>query len=493
MLMDDQAESAGGPAHSVAAGLIAARIERLPISSWHTRARILIGIATFFDAFAALTIAQVLPVIGELWHLSAPETGFLISVGYVGQIGGALFFGWLAERYGRLPALMLATGIFATMSIACGLASGYDSLLVLRTIQGFGFGGEVPIAAVYISEIAKAKGRGRFVLLYENIFSLGIVVSGLVGSFVVPTFGWRCMFFFGAAPLAIVPLFRRFLPESPRWLAAKGRLKEADAAMSGIEGEIERKAERPLPPVGEVFPVEVANASWRDIIGRRAISKTLVVWTLWFTGYLVYYGVGTWLPTLYRTVFGLDVAQSLRYGMIVNIAVFGGSMTCALVIDIIGRRRLFIVALIGQGSSLFVLWLLGATSVIEVAALTGLACYFSGAAGMGAYLYTPEIYPTRSRAVATALGSSWLRVASMLGPLIVGVMLDRGIGAVFALFSIVPLLAAGVVACFAVETSGRSLEEIEERYDGGLSRVSSRADVRGTPELHAGGSEPGRL
>jgi putative MFS transporter len=211
-----------------------------------------------------------------------------------------------------------------------------------------------------------------------------------------------------------------------------------------------------------------------------------VVWTLWFTGYLVYYGVGTWLPTLYRTVFGLDVVQSLRYGMLVNIAVFGGSLTCAFVIDVIGRRRFFIIALIGQGSSLFVLWMLGATSVIEVATLTGIACFFSGAAGTGAYLYTPEIYPTRSRAVATALGSSWLRAASMLGPLIVGITLDRGIGAVFLLFSMVPLVATGVVACFAVETSGRSLEEIEENYDRGPSRASCQLQ---TLDSHWAGGE----
>jgi putative MFS transporter len=447
---------------SKAAGLISARIERLPISSWHTRARVLIGIATFFDAFAALTIAQVLPVIGALWHLTSPQVGFLISIGYAGQIGGALFFGWMAERYGRLPALAVATAIFALMSLACGLASNYHMLLIFRTIQGFGFGGEVPIAAVYISEIAKAKGRGRFVLLYENIFSLGIVLCGLVGSLIVPTLGWRCMFFFGAAPLAIAPLFSRLLPESPRWLAAKGRLEAADAAMSRIETAIERKNGAPLPAVKEVPIVDLAKPSWRDILGRHALSKTLVVWSLWFTGYLVYYGVGTWLPTLYRTVFHLSVAESLRYGMLVNLAVFVGSLTCAFTIDIVGRRRLFVAALLGQGLSLLILWLTGARSVPEVVVLSSAACLFSGIAGMGAYLYTPEVYPTRSRAVATALASSWLRVASMLGPLIVGVLVDGGIGRVFLIFGIVPLLAAALVARFAIETADLSLEQIEE-------------------------------
>jgi MFS transporter, putative metabolite:H+ symporter len=449
--------------NSMAAGLIAARIERLPIAAWHLWARLLIGTATFFDAFAALTIAQVLPVIVPLWHLSAPQTGFLISIGYVGQVCGALFFGWLAERFGRLPALMLTTTIFALMSIACGLADSYHALLVFRTIQGFGFGGEVPIAAVYISEIAKTKGRGRFVLLYENIFSLGIVLSGLIGSVVVPTLGWRCMFFFGAAPIVVVPLLARLLPESPRWLASKGRIEEADAAISRIETTIKRTTGKLLPAVQHTAPVEFVKSSWRDIIGRHSITKTIVVWTLWFTGYLVYYGVGTWLPTFYRTVFHLSITHALRYGMLANIGVFGGSVICALIIDAIGRRRLFITALIGQGVSLLILWGLGATSVAEVALLSTIACIFSGAAGMGAYLYTPEVYPTRSRAIATSIGSSWLRVASMLGPFIVGMMVGHGIGSVFLLFAIVPLVASALVARLAVETSGRSLEEIEER------------------------------
>src|ERR1700680_4365635 len=87
------------------AGEIAARIERLPLSAWHVRARIIIGTATFFDAFDALAIAYILPVIVPLWGLSAPQAGILISAGFFGQLFGALFFGWIAERYGRLNAL----------------------------------------------------------------------------------------------------------------------------------------------------------------------------------------------------------------------------------------------------------------------------------------------------------------------------------------------------------------------------------------------------
>ena len=172
---------------------VAARIERLPFSPWHLKARVLIGTATFFDAFDALTIAQVLPVLRPLWNLSGPEIGVLISAGYLGQLFGALIIGYCAERWGRLPALVGSISVMAIMSLLCGLAWNYESLLIFRTIQGIGLGGQVPIAAVYISEIAKAHKRGRFVILYECIFTFGLFVSGFIGSFIVPRLvGRRC-------------------------------------------------------------------------------------------------------------------------------------------------------------------------------------------------------------------------------------------------------------------------------------------------------------
>src|SRR5262249_26666090 len=156
---------------------IVARLERLPTSWWQVKARIIVGVATFFDAFDALAIASVLPVIVPLWKLTPPQIGLMISAGFLGQLLGALLFGWIAERYGRMTAMIWSIALFAVMSLACALAWDYNSLLVLRTVQGIGLGGEVPVAAVFISELAKAQGRGRFVLLYELVFPIGLVAA----------------------------------------------------------------------------------------------------------------------------------------------------------------------------------------------------------------------------------------------------------------------------------------------------------------------------
>src|ERR1700757_3430262 len=131
---------------------VGARIGRLPTSWWHVRTRIIVGVATFFDAFDSLAIASVLPVLVPMWKIAPPQIGLLISAGFLGQLIGALFFGWIGERYGRMPAMIGSIATFSVMTLVSAFAWNYDSFLVCRVLQGIGLGGEVPIAAVYISE-----------------------------------------------------------------------------------------------------------------------------------------------------------------------------------------------------------------------------------------------------------------------------------------------------------------------------------------------------
>ena len=191
---------------------VVARLERMPISSWHLRARFIVGVATFFDGFDALAIAYVLPVIGPQWHLSPPQIGLLLSASFLGQLLAALFFGWFAERYGRMPAIIWSTLIYSVMSLACAFAWDFNSLLILRTLQGIGIGGEVPVAITYIAELSRAERRGRFLLLYELVFPIGLVAAVLVGALVVPYVGWQWLFVIGALPALVVFFMQRLLP-----------------------------------------------------------------------------------------------------------------------------------------------------------------------------------------------------------------------------------------------------------------------------------------
>jgi putative MFS transporter len=438
---------------------IVARLERLPTSWWQVKARIIVGVATFFDAFDALAIASILPVIVPLWKLAPPQIGFLISAGFLGQLAGALLFGWIAERYGRMTAMIWSIALFAVMSLVCALAWDYNSLLVFRTIQGIGLGGEVPVAAVFISELAKAQGRGRFVLLYELVFPIGLVAASLVGLWVVPHLGWQYMFVIGALPALLALVLRRLLPESPRWLAVRGRDAEAQAAMALIETETQKATGAPLPPVKPVVATSQKPASLGDLFGPFYLRRTLVVWVIWFAAYFVNYGLVIWLPTVYRTVYKLPLDVSLRYGLITQAVGLLGTLICALTIDRIGRRPWFAVSFAAAALTLGALALYPAPTAGQVLTFMTIAYFFVSTINIGLYLYTPELYPTRVRALGVGASTAWLRFASMIGPTVVGMMLAGGLPSVFVTFAIVAAIAAVITGLFAVETKGRVLEE----------------------------------
>jgi len=438
---------------------VVARIERLPTSWWHVKTRIIVGVATFFDAFDALTIATVLPVLVPMWKLAPPQIGLLISAGFLGQLIGALLFGWIGERFGRMPAMIWSIATFAVMSLVCAFAWDYNSLLVFRTLQGIGLGGEVPIAAVYISELTRARHRGRFVLLYELVFPIGLVAASLLGLWLVPKYGWQTMFYIGALPAILALFLRVLLPESPRWLAEHGRHAQADAVVSTIERETEKEVGK-LPPVQPVVSTRDQRASLSDLFGALYLRRTLVVWVIWFSAYFVNYGLSIWLPTIYRTVFKLPLDVSLRYGLITQAVGMIGALICALTIDYVGRRIWFAIAFAAAALSLGVLASSANPSAEQVLVYMTIAYFFVTTINLGVYLYTPELYPTRARALGVGTATAWLRLASVIGPMVVGTMIAGGLQSVFLTFAIVATIAAAITAAFAIETKGRVLEEV---------------------------------
>ena len=445
-------------AHSSVDGIVA-RIERLPTSWWQIKTRIIVGTATFFDAFDALAIASVLPVIAPLWKLAPQQIGWLISAGFLGQLLGALAFGWVAERHGRITAMVWSIALFSVMSLVCALAWDYNSLLAFRTMQGIGLGGEVPVAAVFISELARAQGRGRFVLLYELVFPVGLVAASLAGLWVVPHLGWPYMFAIGALPGFLALVLRRLLPESPRWLAVRGRLAQAEAAMAQIESETRKATGEPLPAPKPVVSTLDKPASLTDLFGPFYLRRTLVVWVIWFCAYFVNYGLSIWLPTVYRTVFKLPLDQSLRYGLITQAVGLIGTLICALAIDHVGRRPWFALSFVGAAAALAVLASTPTPTAQQVLTYMTIAYFFVSSINIGVYLYTPELYPTRVRALAVGTATAWLRLASIIGPIVVGMMIGSGLATVFVTFAAVAGIAAVITGLFAVETKGRVLEE----------------------------------
>src|SRR5215470_3638195 len=440
---------------------VVARLERLPYSSWHLKMRLIICTAWFFDAFDSIAIAYVLPPLIGLWHLTPQQIGSLIGIGFAGQLVGAIGFGWIAEHWGRRFAMLTTLLIFSLGALACAGAQSYEMLWLLRLIQGIGLGGEIPLMAAYVNEFAKAQSRGRFSISIQVLFSVGLVSVALVSVYVVPHWGWRWMFIIGAIPALVAIPIRTMLPESPRWLASQGRNDEADRALTRIEDTAARDGKL-VPPLPKDLP-EVSEARPRIVELFRGIylRRTISVWFIWIGAYFVSYGITAWVPSLFRTVYHLNVEQSLIYGLIISSVGLCGTISAIFLIDSIGRRPLLMLSLGGCSIPLISFAFLPQLTAAGTLAVATAGFLFLSASLISLATYTAEIYPTHLRALGGGVASAWQRGASMVGTTVVGWILPYwGINAVFVMFGLFALMGAIVTFFFAVETRAQILEQV---------------------------------
>lgn len=439
---------------------IAARMEQLPHSRWHNKLRIVIGSVNFSDAFDALSVAYVVPALIQLWHIAPAEIGLLISIGYAGQMIGALLSGWLAERHGRVPLIIANVALFSLMSLVCIFSQNFTTLLTLRFVQGIGLGGAVPTCNTYISEFAPSAWRGRFVLLQQTMFGVGLTAVALVGVFVVPHLGWQWMFAIGALPSLLIMPMIRVLPESPRWLMGCGRTEEADRVLKRIEALV--SPHNPLPAVpADTKPIVASQAHFKELFSRGYRQRTVSLWVLWFCAYGITYALTGWLPSIMRTVYHLSVTQSNLYGFVVNGASLSVVVLAAFTIDRIGRKRAFAVGfLLAAAPLIFVVFMpdLGPFGLTAMATLAHAAMsMIPGSLGM----YTAENYPNHLRALGNGTASVWQRLSSVVSPYLVGIILPLyGVAGVFGMFAVLAIIGSVTSALFSVETAGKTLEEL---------------------------------
>ncbi|WP_055569514.1 MFS transporter [Streptomyces atriruber] len=476
MTIDASPDRAPDNPVGAARALIAARFERLPLCRWHVTVRLIVGAVTFFEAFDQLLIAYALPELRDEWHLSTSRATLLLTVGSIGMLVGALLSGRLADRIGRVKVIALCVAVSSAANLALAASPTPDVFMALRFVQGLAIGGEVPVAATFIAEITRSHRRGRFVLLYELVFPAGLTVGALVAAWVVPVLGWRWMYVLAALPGVLCVVVQRKVPESPRWLADHGRTDEAAAVMDGIEAEVERVTGKRLPPVGtipdpvpaEAVPgerhaesAEAAATGLRGLFTGRYRRRTLVIGVLWFTGYFVNYGITSWLPTIYQNRYDLSLSDALLYSTVTSCAGLLGCLVAALTVDRAGRRRVITGCLGGAAAMLLVLAFLGARTPLEVLAWTSLAAVFFFGSNICLYLYTPELFPTRMRALGSSVGGAMNRLGVILGPIVVGAVYAGGsVTPVFVTLGAVAVVGAVVAALGAEETAGRRLEEV---------------------------------
>ncbi|WP_338698796.1 MFS transporter [Bradyrhizobium sp. 26S5] len=439
---------------------IAARLERLPLTSYQRWIFGIIATAWFFDSMDLAALTFVLGSIRQTFGLSTAETGLLSSMSFLGMFVGAASAGLLADRFGRARVFQVSMIFWGLGSLCCGLSTTATALGASRLLLGFGMGMEFPVAQSMVSEIMPAKNRGRYIAFLEGFWPLGFIASGLLTYFVLQAADWRWVFILQAVPAVFVLVVRRYVPESPRWLASHGHSERAEATVRDIESRVrDRLGSKELPPV-----VRQAAAPASEVTGLRTLfsgiyaKRTTMLWTLWFFALLGFYGLTTWLGALLQAK-GFPITKSVFYTILISLAGIPGFLVSAWLVESWGRKATLVMNLLcGAIACHFYGSAADQTQLI----IAGLCMqFFLFGMWSALYAYTPELYPTHVRATGTGFASAVGRIGSLIGPYVIGVILPAaGQSGVFALGAGAFVVAALAVLLLGEETRGRTLESI---------------------------------
>ncbi|MDF2558450.1 MAG: naiP [Bacillales bacterium] len=348
------------------------------------------GIGWLFDAMDVGLLSFVMLAVGADWQLSLEQMKAIPSVNSIGMAVGALVFGILADKIGRKNVFILTLLLF---SIGSGLTAFSNSLVVfmiLRFFIGMGLGGELPVASTMVSEVAPIEQRGRVVVLLESFWAIGWILSAVIAFFVIPNYGWRTAMFISALPAFYAIYLRFHLPDSP-----------VTAAKTSTQSILQKT---------------------RIVWSKQYISKTIMLWILWFSVVFSYYGMFLWLPTVMKE-HGFTMINSFKYVLIMSLAQLPGYFTAAWLIEKIGRKFVLVSFLLGTAGSAYVFG--GAESLNTLLVSGALLSYFNLGAWGGLYAYTPEQYPASIRGTGVGMAAAFGRIGGIIGPLLIPVMVSK--------------------------------------------------------------------
>lgn len=444
---------------------VSGRLDKLPFTRRHLKVLTGSGVGWALDAMDVGLISFIIAALTAQWGISKGEAGWIASVGFIGMAVGASVGGLVADRLGRRHVFALTLLIYGVATGASALVGGVALLLVLRFFVGLGLGAELPVASTYVGEFAPSRIRGRLIVILEAFWAVGWTASALIGYFVIPASdaGWRWAFAIGALPAVYAIVVRLRLPESPRWLATRGRLAEADAVVS----ELEAAAGLAPLPAQPATPTDAAAAT-TAVVGRSAAARLAALWTrefrvrtaalwlVWACVNFAYYGAFIWIPSILYAD-GFDLVKSFGFTLIITLAQLPGYAASAWLIEVWGRRVTLSVFLAGSAASAVAF---GTVSSPGLIIAFGCALSFFNLGAWGAlYAVTPEIYPTSLRGTGAGSAATIGRVAAIVAPLMVPVLLAAGGSALtFAVFGV--FFAIAMVAAWGlVDLTGAPLDD----------------------------------
>src|SRR3954447_20288733 len=449
-----------------------ARLDRLPISSFHYRIFWLVGAGMFFDGYDLYIAGGVLASAVQTKFSTVPQNLQFISLTFVGMTLGALITGFVGDKMGRRFTYQINLLIFGLASLAAAFAQDMNQLIVCRFVQGLGLGAEIVVGYSTLTEFVPPKTRGRWLSMMAFIVVAGFPVTALLGYLIIPAFGWRPMFVIAGVGSLIVWYLRKNLPESPRWLESQGRTEEAEALMQEIEKEAAAAGPLPPPVITPPVPQVEATAMLRPPLLQRMLVGCWVLITI----NTLIFGFVIFLPQFFLRQ-GLTIANSLGYTVVLAVASLVGCAIGAYTSDTVGRRWSII------GASLVTIvfgWIYarfhaGADPaiVLSVGFVLIAAIYVQTAILFG--VYTPELFPTEIRLRANGICNTFGRGATVVSPFVVGYLMTtyQLPGVVWLMIGLV-IVQIVVVWAWGVEPNQRSLEDVENKQmDSGATKPAT--------------------
>jgi putative MFS transporter len=435
-----------------------ARLDRLPISSFHYRIFWLVGAGMFFDGYDLYVAGGVLASAIQTKFSTLPQNLQFLSLTFVGMTIGSLITGFVGDRFGRRFTYQINLLIFGLASLAAAFAQDMGQLTVCRFVQGLGLGAEIVVGYSTLTEFVPPKTRGRWLAFMAFLVVAGFPVTALLSYLIIPVWGWRPMFVIAGIGSLIVWYLRKNLPESPRWLESQGRSAEAEALMQSIEKESAPAGGLPAPVIPAAVPQLTASAMLRPPILQRMIVGSWVLITI----NTLIFGFVIFLPQFFLRQ-GLTITASLAYTLVLSVASLLGCALGAFLSDFIGRRWSIIGASIVTIVSGYIYARFNAASdpatVLSVGFVLIVAIYVQTAILFG--VYTPELFPTEIRLRANGICNTFGRGATVVSPFIVGALMAsyQLPGVVWLMIALV-VIQIVVVWAWGVEPRNRGLEDV---------------------------------
>ena len=464
-------------AGAAAAAGIAARLDRLPSSRAVWSIVLLIsmgGVFEFYDVFftayvgpgmvdSGLFTKQSLGFFAGLAAIRVAGLGTFVFSTFAGLWFGVVALGQAADRFGRKAVFTWSLIWYVTCTAIMAFQRTGQWLNVWRLVAGVGFGVQLVTIDTYIAELMPRALRGRAFSINQFVCFCIVPVVAYLAWLMLPLRplgldGWRWVMLFGSVGAVAVWALRAGIPESPRWLAAQGRIEDAEAIVSAIESKVAAECGGTLPAIQPTAAEPGGRARLREIFAGKYRGRTVMLSIFNAAQVIGFYGFNSWVATL-LIARGITVTHGLEYAFIIAMAQPVGPLLGSFFADAIERRIQIIGGLAAMG-----LLMAAFAYATAPAVLILIGVGFTLSANIMSYAYhgyQAELFPTRIRSRAVGFVYSWSRMAAAFSGLIVGSLLaSGGVPAVAAFIGAAMLVGIAMIGIFGPPTNGRALEQL---------------------------------